>query len=144
MGQKKACHWRKHPVACGAGSSSPLADQVALTAQDRALSLSPFFSPFFFLFCSRLWEWSYSRAADFCKLLHLIQCDLALCFVEWTWVNSVYVSYLTSIYLAYNVFFFFFSRFMYDLSVHTCLWAGVCICACFNWRLTSASILSPS
>lgn len=46
MGQKKACHWRKHPVACGAGSSSPLADQVALTAQDRALSLSPLFSPF--------------------------------------------------------------------------------------------------
>lgn len=59
-GQKKACHWRKHPVACGAGSQTLLADQVALTAQDRALSvsllsLSPppphFFSLFIFLFC---------------------------------------------------------------------------------------------
>ena len=47
-GQKKACHWRKHREACGAGSPSPLAHQLAITAQDRALSLSPSFSVFFF------------------------------------------------------------------------------------------------
>lgn len=27
------------------------------------------------------------------------------------------------------------------VSVHTCLCAGVCICACFNWSLTSATII---